>query len=97
VLHDVSTDPMLQPGKSSNESFIVINLPSIVFRLNNILQRLIFGAQMLPHKKQLLRRNAWYRQQLPTQQHHSDTKQSSGLQQKTLADAANNPTMSGKH
>jgi len=52
---------------------------------------------MLPHKKQLLRRNAWYRQQLPTQQHHSDTKQSSGLQQKTLADAANNPTMSGKH
>lgn len=52
---------------------------------------------MLPHKKQLLRRNAWYRQQLQTQQNNSNAQQSSGVQQKTLADVANNQATSGKH
>ncbi len=45
---------------------------------------------MLPHKKQLLRRNAWYRQQLPTQQ-SSNTKQSTGALQKPITAAVNNP------
>ncbi len=40
---------------------------------------------MLPHKKQLLRRNAWYRQQLATQQSGSNTKQNAGALPKTLA------------
>lgn len=52
---------------------------------------------MLPHKKQLLRRNAWYRQQLPTPQHGSNTKQHTGPLQKTLADGADNPAMPAKH
>lgn len=46
---------------------------------------------MLPHKKQLLRRNAWYRQQLPTQQSSSNTKQNAGALQKPISAAVNNP------
>lgn len=88
---------MLQPGKLLKQQFIVINLPSFVLRLNNVLQRLIFGAQMLPHKKQLLRRNAWYRQQLATQQSGSNTKQNAGALPKNLADGANNPAMPAQH
>lgn len=52
---------------------------------------------MLPHKKQLLRRNAWYRQQLATQQSGSNTKQNAGALPKNLADGANNPAMPAQH
>ncbi len=52
---------------------------------------------MLPHKKQLLRRNAWYRQQLATQQSGSNTKQNAAALPKTLADGANNPAMPAQH
>jgi hypothetical protein len=52
---------------------------------------------MLPHKKQLLRRNAWYRQQLQTQQNNSNARQHDDAQQKTVTDGANNPAMPTKH
>lgn len=47
---------------------------------------------MLPHKKQLLRRNAWFRQQLPTQQSSNNTKQNSAAVQKPIIAAVNNPS-----
>jgi hypothetical protein len=52
---------------------------------------------MQPYKKQLLRRNAWYRQQLQSQQTTHNANQNQSTQPATLAGTATTQATSSKH